>query len=59
MLFRSSVEGISSRTENNDIMRREDDRSLRENFPVWYYLIKLPKEFVRGLKRHAEQKGRA
>ncbi|MCI8966516.1 MAG: glycosyltransferase [Lachnospiraceae bacterium] len=54
-----SVEGISSRTENNDIMRREDDRSLRENFPVWYYLIKLPKEFVRGLKRHAEQKGRA
>ena len=54
-----SVEGISSRTANNDIMRREDDRSLRENFPVWYYLIKLPKEFVRGLKRHAEQKGRA
>ena len=54
-----SVEGISSRTANNDIMRREDDRSLRENFPVWYYLIKLPKEFVRGLKRHAEQKGRS
>lgn len=54
-----SVEGISSRTANNDIMRREDDRSLRENFPVWYYLIKLPKECVRGLKRHAEQRGRA
>lgn len=51
-----SVEGISSRTANNDIMRREDDRSLKENFPVWYYMIKVPKGIVRCLKRRTEQK---
>lgn len=51
-----SMEGISSQTINNDIMRREDDRSLKENFPVWYYMIKVPKGIVRCLKRRAEQK---
>lgn len=51
-----NVEGISSQTKNNDIMRMEDDRSLRENFPIWYYIIKMPKGIIRGLKRHFEQK---
>lgn len=54
-----SVEGISSRTANNDIMRKEDDRSLKENFPVWYYVIKAPKGIVRCLKRRGERKEQA
>ena len=40
-------EGISARPENLDIMRTEDDRSLREYFPVWYYLLKPIKYIVR------------
>lgn len=51
-----SVEGISSQTKNNDIMRMEDDRSLKENFPVWYYMIKMPKGIVRGFRRYFEYK---
>ncbi|MCM1184224.1 MAG: glycosyltransferase [Roseburia sp.] len=53
------VSGISSQRENLWEMRRQDDRSLRENFPVWYYVIKLPKGIVRGFKRRAERKGPA
>jgi hypothetical protein len=45
------VEGISSQNENLEEMRRQDDRSLKENFPIWYYVIKLPKGIVRAVKR--------
>ena len=45
------VNGISSQKDNLWEMRRQDDRSLKENFPVWYYIIKLPKGIVRCLKR--------
>jgi glycosyltransferase involved in cell wall biosynthesis len=46
-----NIEGISSQVRNNDIMRMEDDRSLKANFPVWYYIIKIPKGIVRLIKR--------
>lgn len=52
-----NVEGISSQIKNNDMMRSQDDRSLKENFPVWYYSIKLPKAIVRVVKRRSERKG--
>jgi glycosyltransferase involved in cell wall biosynthesis len=45
------VEGISSQKENLEEMRRQDDRSLKENFPVWYYIIKIPKGIGRCIKR--------
>jgi glycosyltransferase involved in cell wall biosynthesis len=49
-----NIEGISSQVRNNDIMRMEDDRSLKANFPVWYYIIKIPKGIVRLIKRRNE-----
>lgn len=50
-----NMEGISSRTDNYDLMRREDDRSLKNNYPLFYYLIKIPKGFVRCIKRVREK----
>lgn len=43
-------EGISARPENLDIMRAEDDRSLKEYFPIWYYVLKPVKFVARKLK---------
>lgn len=45
------IEGISSQKENLNEMRRQDDRSLKENFPIWYYTIKLPKKIGRMIRR--------
>jgi hypothetical protein len=45
------IDGISSQIENLEEMRRQDDRSLKENFPVWYYIIKIPKGIGRCIKR--------
>lgn len=42
-------EGISARPENLNIMRAEDDRSLREYFPGWYYILKPVKSVARKL----------
>lgn len=39
--------GISSERENLDRMRKEDDRSLKKNLPLWYHLINIPKKFYR------------
>lgn len=50
-----NTEGISSRILNMEQMRREDDSSLKKNFPVWYRLIKIPKEFVRCFKRRKKK----
>jgi hypothetical protein len=44
------IEGISSQKENLDEMRRQDDRSLKENFPIWYYFIKIPKSIARKIR---------
>lgn len=43
--------GISAKKENIAIMRAEDDRSLKTNFPFLYYLIILPKMIVRLIMR--------
>lgn len=46
-------DGISARPENLNIMRAEDDRSLRECFPCWYYILKPVKFVARRLKRYS------
>lgn len=43
--------GISAQKENIEIMRAEDDRSLKMNFPFLYYLVIVPKMIVRKIKR--------
>ena len=43
-------EGISARPENLNIMRAEDDRSLKEYFPFWYYVLKPVKYVARKMK---------
>lgn len=50
------VDGISAQVKNFDIIREETDRSLRTYFPIWYYLVKIPKEMVRWYKRNAIEK---
>lgn len=52
----NNIEGISARIENYDIMRAEDDRSLRENFVALYYLMKIPKGLVRFVRRLCERR---
>ncbi len=49
-------EGISSSVTNMDIMRQQDDKSLKENFPMWYYAMVLPKGLIRGKRRIREKK---
>lgn len=51
-----NTEGISSRIENYETMRVEDDRSLKENYVCLYYLIKIPKGIVRSVRRIWERK---
>ena len=46
------VMGISSQEANLDRMRAEDDRSIRENYPVLYWLMWIPKKIVRIRGRH-------
>ena len=53
-----NVEGISARIENYEIMRAEDDRSLRKNYTALYYLIKIPKGLVRCVKRIRERQNK-
>ena len=52
----NNIEGISAQIENYDIMRAEDDRSLKENYTVLYYLMKIPKGLVRFARRIYEQR---
>lgn len=51
-----NVEGISSQIDNYNLMRQEDDISLKENFPFLYYLIKIPKGLIRVIKRIIEKR---
>lgn len=53
-----NVEGISSELSNMDIMRSQDDRSLKENYRLLYYMLKLPKGIVRTIKRAGEKKAK-
>lgn len=50
-----NVVGVSSSQENLDKMRKEDDRSLHEHFPLEYYVLKPLKTFVRYKKRKQEE----
>lgn len=50
-----NVEGISSQLDNYEIMRKEDDRSLKENFLFYYYIVKIPKGIVRFFRRICEK----
>ncbi len=51
-----SVDGISSRYDNYNSMRKETDRSLKKNFPFFYCCVKLPIEMVRFVRRRYEKK---
>ena len=46
-----NCEGISSVPANLEQMRKEDDRSLKRNFPGYYYLLKPVKYVARKRKR--------
>lgn len=50
-----NVEGISAQLDNFNLMRKEDDRSLKENFLFYYYLVKIPKGLVRFFRRIYEK----
>ncbi len=52
-------DGISSQEDNLDEMRRQDDRSMKELYPVWFCLLKPIKATVRCVKklRKANQGG--
>lgn len=50
-----NVEGISSQLDNFNLMRKEDDRSLKENFAFYYYVVKIPKGIVRFFRRIHEK----
>ena len=50
-----NVEGISSSVINMDEMRRQDDISLKKNFPVWFYIVGCPKAAVRTVRRIHEK----
>ena len=52
------LSGVSSDTDNNDAMRAEDDRTLKEFYPMLYFLIYLPKLVVRTIKRKKERKAK-
>ncbi len=51
-----NIDGISSSVSNMDEMRRQDDRSLKENYPFYYYVLKIPKEIIRSVRRMDEKK---
>lgn len=42
--------GISSQNENLNEMRRQDDRSMKELYPIWFYILKPVKWAGRRLK---------
>ncbi len=50
-----NIEGISSQIRNLDEMRRQDDKSLKVNFPALYYSLWVPKGIVRGIKHFVEK----
>ena len=51
-----NIEGISSLKENMDEMRRQDDLSLRKNYPILFCIVWLPKAIVRAINRYYEKR---
>ena len=45
-----NITGISTVSSNLPVMWKEDDRSIRKYFPVWYYLLVPIKKVARGRK---------
>lgn len=43
------IEGISSQAENLEMMRRQDDLSLKTHFPFWYQLLRPVKYLKRKI----------
>lgn len=41
------VNGISSQDANLDRMRQEDDRSIHDNYPLLFWMMRIPKMIVR------------
>lgn len=41
------VNGISSQDMNLDMMRTEDDRSIRDNYPLLFWMMRIPKKIIR------------
>ena len=46
-----NANGISSKKENLELMRQQDDKSIKRNLRVWYYLMLVPKMFVRKVRK--------
>lgn len=46
------TQGISAAKSNLEEMRRQDDASMKELYPGWYYILKPVKWIVRWLKDH-------
>lgn len=49
------TQGISAANSNLEEMRRQDDASMRELYPFWYYVLKPVKRVVRCLKNFYRQ----
>lgn len=45
------VNGISSQDVNLDKMRAEDDRSIHANYPLFFWVMRIPKMLIRMYKR--------
>ena len=45
------TKGISAQRSNLEVMRRQDDRSMKELYPGWYFIMKPVKKIVRWLKK--------
>lgn len=48
--------GISSQDNNLEEMRRQDDRSMKELYPIWFYLLKPIKKAGRWVKDFRQNK---
>lgn len=44
-----NIAGISAQQANYDLMRKEDDWSLKKNFPLLFYIIYIPKVIYRHI----------
>ena len=45
-----NISGISSEISNLPVMWEEDDRSIHQYFPFWYYMLFIPKKIIRNCK---------
>lgn len=49
------IQGISSEIDNLEKMRQQDDRSMKELYPGWYYILKPIKAVGRRIKNMKEK----